>query len=258
MLQEMILLGTGTALADADRDNTCLLWNAADHSVLIDCGGRTYQQILRAGCDPLQLRALVLTHEHPDHVYGVPALLFALWLAGYQRTLDLYANPPTQAMVEAMCLAMNMPQKGYMCPIRWHTLSDAPETLVFATDTYSLYTTPVAHSVPCLGLKIVDHLTKRTLVYSADTEPCPTLDAFAAGAHTLIHEATVPVFDPTLGHTTPQQAGEAAVRAGVEQLVLVHYSAVYTLPEAAALAQVQAAGYTGRVALGRELERYAA
>lgn len=256
MNQRLVILGAGTALPDRERDNTFLVWDSPAGSWLIDCAGRAFQQLLRANVDPLQLRGMILTHNHPDHIYGVPAFLFHLWLAGYQGTFDVYANPSTLAMVRKLCAALELEEHGHMCCTAWHELAETPERLVVETGGYSIYTTPVRHSRPTLALKFVDHEHQQSIVYSADTEPCPELERLAQGAHTLIHEATVS--DPTqrYTHTTPREAGEIAARCGVQRLALIHYSATYTMPEADALAEVKASGFGGEARLARELEAY--
>lgn len=256
MSQRLIVLGAGTALPDRDRDNTFLVWDSPAGVWLIDCAGRAYQQLLRAEIDPLKLRGLILTHSHPDHIYGVPALLFHLWLAGYDRPLDVYANAPTLAMVRKLCDALELEQNGHMCATNWHELPQTADHCVTENESFSILTAPVRHSRPTLGLKFVDHTQQQAIVYSCDTEPCPELEQFAQGAHTLIHEATVN--DPNLdyGHTTPRQAGEIAARCGVQRLVLIHYSAEYTMPEAEALAEAKAGGFEGELRLARELEAY--
>ena len=79
----MTLLGVGTGVPDQDRENTHMVWEAPDGLPLIDAGGSTYQRLLRADLDPMQLRAIILTHSHTDHINGLPALLFALRLSGF-------------------------------------------------------------------------------------------------------------------------------------------------------------------------------
>ena len=256
MAQRMVILGAVTALPDHDRDNTFLLWDSPAGGLLLDCGGRAYQQVLRAGVDPQNIRMVLLTHSHPDHIYGLPAFLFHLWLADYSGTFDVYANPSTLAMARALCDALELEKNGHMCPTNWHELSEDPDTLVTANDAYSVYTTPVRHSRPALAVKIVDHEQGQTIVYSSDTEPCVELEQFAQGAHTLIHEATTHDPNEGHGHTTPRQAGTIAAHCGVRRLVLIHYSADYTMPEPQAIAEVKAGGFNGDVAPARELDAY--
>ena len=103
MTQRLIVLGAGTALPDRERDNTFLVWESPAGSMLIDCGGRAYGQLLRAHVDPQGVRGVILTHNHADHIYGLPAFVFHLWLAKYTGTLDVYANPSTLAMARRLC-----------------------------------------------------------------------------------------------------------------------------------------------------------
>jgi ribonuclease Z len=256
MPQRLIILGAGTALPDRDRDNTSLLWESPGGLLMIDCGGRAYQQVLRAGIDPQRLCGILLTHNHPDHISGVPALLFHLWLGNYAGHLDIYGNTSTLSMAHALCDAMELPQNGHMPPTNWHTLEEVPDLLVIENDLYSLYTTPVRHSRPTLGVKIVDRQRDQRLVYSADTRPCDELLAFAQGAHTLIHEATTAGPSAELGHTSPREAGEIAARCGVRRLIIVHYSAAYTMPEQQAIADIRAGGFTGEIHLAEELTSF--
>lgn len=256
MTQRMVVLGAGTALPDRERDNTFLVWDSPVGSVLIDCGGRAYQQLLHANIDPLSITSLIVTHNHPDHIYGLPAFVFHLWLSERKETLDIYANAPTLRTAQALCDALELAQNGHMCPVRWHTLPDEPAATTFATEHYRISTAPVQHSRPTHAVKIDDLDTNHTLVYSSDTRPCDELRHFARGAHTLIHEATTAEPKPEQGHTTPRQAGEMAQECGVERLVLIHYSADYTMPENEAIAAAKAAGFAGEVLIAQELASY--
>lgn len=256
MAQRLVILGAGTALPDRDRDNTSLLWGSPDHLLMIDCGGRAYQQVLRAGLDPQQIRSILLTHNHPDHIYGFPAVLFHLWLGNYQGSLDVYGNASTLSMARALCNALELEQNGHMPPTNWHTLEETPNLQVLEHNAYSVYTTPVEHSRPTLGVKIVDHERGKTLVYSADTAPCAALTTFAQGAHTLIHEATTAKPSPDLGHTSLQETGEIAAQCGVQRLIIVHYSATYTMPEDQARAEIKAGGFKGEAYIPKELDTF--
>jgi ribonuclease Z len=256
MTQRLVVLGAGTALPDCDRDNTFLVWDSPAGSVLIDCGGRAYQQLLRADIDPQEIKSVILTHNHPDHIYGLPAFLFHLWLADYEGTLDIYANAPTLATAQRLCDALELQQNGHMAAANWNTLPDVPDAMILATQLYSISTAPVQHSRPTHAIKIVDHEAKHTVVYSSDTRPCDELLHFARGAHTLIHEATTAEPSEDIGHTTPRQAGAIAQQCGAERLVLIHYSAEYTQPEEEAVAAAKEAGFGGEVVVAEELAAY--
>jgi ribonuclease BN (tRNA processing enzyme) len=83
----------------------------------------------------------------------------------------------------------------------------------------------VDHTVECAGFRIAQGGT--TLVFAADTRPCPEVVESAHRADLLIHEAHGSLAEAeaarALGHSTAAQAGEVARSAGVDCLVLTHF-----------------------------------
>ena len=77
-MSEIIFLGTGGAAATPERDNTSLLLRQEEELVLVDCPGSVTRKIRSLDLDPRALRALMITHVHPDHIYGLPSLVHSL------------------------------------------------------------------------------------------------------------------------------------------------------------------------------------
>jgi ribonuclease Z len=247
----MTLLGVGTAVPDQDRENTHMIWEAPDGLLLIDAGGSTYQRLLRANLDPLKLRGIFLTHSHADHINGLAALLFQLSLAGYQGRLPIYGNEPTLALARRVIEAFEL--ERHQAEVDWVTVVGGQEVPLGA-EGYRLRVADTVHPRPCLALRFEERSSGKALVYSADTEPCPAVQALASGAAVLIHEATTAA--PFAGHTTPRQAGAVAANAGAGRLVLVHFSPKWTMSAAEAIEEIRAGGFAGNAEIGREFGTY--
>lgn len=253
---QLTLLGVGTGVPDADRDFTSLVWHGGPgRPLLIDAGGSPYVKLLRAGVEPKDLGGILLTHSHCDHIGGLAALLFSTWLAGRRDPADpipVYGLEPTLQIARRVVEAFQL--DDIAAPVAWTPFAAGDTLPLPGTDAYVLRTAPTVHSRPCVALRFEEASTGRALAYSCDTAPSAEVEELARGADVWVHEATTP--GPFASHCSPRQAGEAAARAGVGRLVLVHYSPRWTMPESEALAEVQAGGFAGPAEVGRELASY--
>lgn len=233
-MSNLIVLGSGTALPDAERENSGYVWQSAAGLVLLDCGGSPYRRMLKYGLDPRQLRAIFISHNHPDHLMGLPSLLLHLWLAQHNGELLVFGNSRTIATAEAVVQAADL--GIHAITPQFQTLDDAGGRVELPFDAGATFTTaPTYHSRPTLALRI-DQAGQGSLVYGADSGPCAALVELSHHAHTLIHECTVST--PFDTHSTPEQAATTAQNAGVQRLILTHYSPINTAPEAEVLARV--------------------
>src|SRR5512141_407849 len=102
----MILLGTGAALSDAHRENTYLVVQGEQTSILVDCAGSPIQRLLKARVPLDSIDHVILTHHHPDHIHGLPVLLLDLWLAKRKKTLHIYGLAETLRAAKAILSAV--------------------------------------------------------------------------------------------------------------------------------------------------------
>ncbi len=271
-LFEVVLLGTGAAFPPLERENTslALLWEGGIW--LIDCGASPHRRLRLAGLDPCDLRGVLITHHHPDHLYGLPSLVHCLIPTPRDEPLVLLAPPAAlqcaHQVLEAFCLlerpevplSLNevplIPGSGVdLCPGSDPWEGDGLKT-VFTLEGLRLWTAPVDHTLETVGLRA--EAGGRVMAYSADTAPCDGLELLAGGAHLLVHEATFRESDREMmpsGHSTALDAGIAAARARVETLVLVHFLES-TLSDPSALRMEAAKAFNGRIEIGKELGRY--
>jgi ribonuclease Z len=88
------LLGTGSAFSDASRTTTMLALENQGGTLVVDCGGDVVQRLQLSGVPLESIEALIVTHEHADHVGGFPLLVEKLWLFGRREPLPVYGIEP--------------------------------------------------------------------------------------------------------------------------------------------------------------------
>ena len=174
-------------------------------------------RMLRCGLAPETVEAVVLTHEHPDHVSGFALLIEKLWLLGRRDPIPIYGLARTLAVAQRLFETFDTSKWEGLPEIEWHTVAEAPGVSVFERGPFRVSSWPVDHPVPTIGLRV--EAGGAVVGYSCDTAPCPNVGAIAQGARLLIHEATGHL--PGV-HSSALEAAEAAREAGVERLVLVH------------------------------------
>jgi len=214
----LYLLGTGAAVSDPHRTTTMLAVEEAGRVLLVDCGGDAVQRMFAVGLDPADLHAVVLTHEHPDHIGGFPLLLEKLWLLGRRHALPVYGPAPTLAVARALFDCYSTAGWEGVPERRWHAVPMEPDAEVFADDAFRVTASPVDHPVPTIGLR-VEGASGSVLAYSCDTAKTERVQELARDADLLVHEATGS--QPGV-HASAEEAAETAAEAGVGRLVLVH------------------------------------
>lgn len=211
------LLGTGSADGGPDRTTTMLAVEHGATTVLVDCGGDAGQRMLAMGLAPEDLAAVVLTHEHPDHLAGFPLLVEKMWIRGRTDPIDVYGLAPTLAKARALFAVFSTDGWEGLPEIRYHDVEAAPGARVLDLGGVEVTATPVDHPVPTIGLCFAAGGVR--LAYSCDTAPTAAVADLARGADLLIHEGT----GSTPGvHSSPEEAARVAAEAGARRLVLVH------------------------------------
>jgi ribonuclease Z len=219
-MPELMVLGTAASVPDAQHDTIGLALRGPDWAVLIDCGGSPLYKLARAGVDMDRIRALILTHHHADHLYGLPMLVQGLWLGGRRAPLPIYGPAEALGTAQRLLEAFYLAGREEIFPIEWHPIAPAEGEPVLRVEDVQIRATPVCHGdTETIALRFENVYSRRAAVYSADTEPCPALIRLAKGSEYLLHEAT----GDHAGHSSPAQAASVAREAGVTFLVLIHY-----------------------------------
>lgn len=251
MRQRMVVLGSAWALSSATRDNTFLFFDTPGGGLLIDCAGSPFHKLLKVGGDPGKLKGVILTHAHPDHIYGLPSLIHELWLWGREEPFYIYADVRSQRAARTLIGLFGLWDKPM--PLELVPIPQEEGFLLLDTEEYTIHTTPVRHLGPTNAVRVTPKIGKRVVTYSSDTRPCEELVALAKGTDLLFLECTAE--EPHRVHLTPEQAGEIAQEAGAKELVLVHYLESMARDPEGTIARVRKF-FEGPVRLAQDFETY--
>ena len=103
-------LGTSSGLPTKERNVSalaleCLTYNekAKNHPwLLIDCGEGTQQQLLKSALSTANLSAILITHVHGDHCYGLVGLLASMGMYGRKTPLTIIAPQAIFEMLDTL------------------------------------------------------------------------------------------------------------------------------------------------------------
>jgi ribonuclease Z len=218
-MPKVIILGSSNAIPTLEHENTHMVVIGEQRVVLVDCVSNPVLRLEKAGVDFNDLTDLIVTHFHPDHVSGVPLLLMDMWLMGRKKPLNVYGLHHTMDRIEDLMGFYGWAEWPNFFPVAFCRLPGQEMTQVLDCPDFRVFSSPVRHLLPTVGLRFEFNHKGRVMAYSCDTEPCPQVVRLAQGADVLIHESA----GAARGHSSAEQAGEIAARAEVGALYLIHY-----------------------------------
>lgn len=252
----VILCGTGSPLADADRAAACTAVIAGNNFYLVDVGPGSQEVVQLMRLPRAELSGVLLTHFHSDHLGGLGEVTMQSWVAGRRESLPVYGGPGVEKIVDGFNLAyaqdsayrvahhgeQALPAEGGRATAHAFEVSKQPVIIMedggLRVTAFKVEHDPVE---PSVGYRF--DYDGRSVVISGDTGPSDALVEASRGADLLVHEALAGHLVKRMSeaarargldrvadlasdildyHATPAEALDAARRAGVPTLVLTH------------------------------------
>lgn len=146
----IVPLGTSSATPTRERNVSSTAMFLDGRSLLFDCGEGSQHQLIRGPIRFGLLEAILVTHLHGDHVFGLPGLLATLSMQGRNEPLAMYGPPGLEHFVMA-ALQYTYLQLGFP----YHIMEVTPGTIRTANG-YSIRALPLDHRIPTFGYTVIE------------------------------------------------------------------------------------------------------
>lgn len=226
------VLGSAGYHANDWRQTTCLM--IPELGIVLDAGTSFYRVRQLLDEVPGGTISVLLSHAHIDHIIGLTQAINVFWgsekqmqICGYKDHLDTVEQLFDSGMFP---VAMDSPVMHVSPHAHGRWVECLPQRMTFERealpDPLHINLEPLPHPGTSLGYRL--RLDDGDLVYITDTSASAVPLEFARGAKTLVHECNFPdgweAQAKLTGHSYTSEVIELARRAGVEQLVLMHWN----------------------------------
>ena len=145
---ELLFLGTGASVPSRNKATSCIAVRNGSDIILMDCGEGSQRQIMISPFSFMKIRAILITHLHGDHVFGLPGLLQTMSLTGRKEPVTVYGPQGIKRCVETF---MTVTEGETVYPLEIVEVSGG-ESFVVKEMTVSVYKTE--HNIASVGYRI--------------------------------------------------------------------------------------------------------
>ena len=263
-MMDILFLGTGASVPSRDRGLPCVAVRSGPEVVLFDCGEGTQRQLMVSPFSLMKVSAVLVTHLHGDHFYGLPGLMQTMGLMGRKEPLTV-CGP--EGFSDALDMVNRVCGGEFDYKVDSRDLSPGDRVPIGNLEAEAFAT---VHGVPSLGYRLSEPPSRGkidaqkakgygitgpefselekggtvrgirleditgpphpglSVVYTGDTRPCRSIVEASKGADAIIHESTYSSAEAAMAeerfHSTAAEAARDALEAGCRYLFLVHLS----------------------------------
>ncbi len=249
MPDNLLVLGSASATPTQRRFASAYALTVAGKLFLLDCGAPVSTLLFQYGLDPLDARAVFLSHWHMDHVAGLGLFLTQNHIRQRPGPLTIYGPRGTRGKVrrllaDSFLLPDELNYKLRLTNIKPGKRYKAALIQVTYFKTQHLgrakYKTNFGRKAIACGM-IIDGPGWR-IVYSGDLRSPKELAPYVAGCDLLIHE---------MAHHYPKEVADFAATANIPHVLISHLHPEYDeTPEK--IVRAFAGRYSGRLTVAED------
>lgn len=145
---EVNILGCGSAKPTLRHLPSSQIVNIRGKYYMIDCGEGAQTQMQKMRLPMARIGHIFISHNHGDHVFGLPGLISTMALLG--RTAELHIHGPQQ-LQEFLDNIIRIYCEGITFRIIFHPVDTRVHNIIYKDRSVTVWSIPLRHRVPCSG-----------------------------------------------------------------------------------------------------------
>ena len=145
---KVYILGCGSALPTLRHSASSQVVEIRGKFFMIDCGEGTQMQLRRTHVGFTKIQAILISHLHGDHCFGLIGLISTFGMLGRTAPLHIYAPKPLEPMLDSM-VQMFCPNLEYS--ITFHAVDTSQQSVIYEDRSMTIEAIPLEHRIPCCG-----------------------------------------------------------------------------------------------------------
>ncbi len=275
---QVVMLGTGTPLANPDASGPAVAVVVNDAVYLVDCGAGVVRRAAaaeRKGIAALKvqnLKTVFITHLHSDHTLGYPDLILSPWVLERIEPLEAYGPRGLRGMTRHIQAAWKKDiavrtrglEQGNTTGYKVNVHEIAPG-LVYRDPNVTVKAFLVPHGSWDQAFGYRFETADRTIVLSGDTGPTDAVANACDGCDVMLNEVYSEVSLASrpaekqkyfhVFHVSPTELAEEA-RKGRPKLLVVYHQLYWSGTTEEQLLQEVKQKYAGNVVSAHDLDVY--
>jgi len=224
---DLTIVGSASAEPNPGGASSCYLLDAGEGQLVLECGhGAAAKLLLHTSID--RIKAILISHMHPDHFFDIVPLKYYITFNGLPR-LPLYVPPTGPAILEGMIRALDEKDEFWGSAYDIRVFDPDQELCLLGM---RIRMAPTHHFIPAWAMRFssLNGTASGAIGYTSDTSVVEPVVELVRGTDVLLAECSVVTqakSERDQGHLTPEQAAELARRAHARRLLLTHYPSAH-------------------------------
>lgn len=185
------ILGCGSAKPTLRHLPSAQILELRGKYYMIDCGEGVQTTMQRLGLSMLKVGHVFISHNHGDHVFGLPGLISTMALLG--RTAQLHVHGPEE-LGEFLEMTKRIYCEGMDYEVIFHPVLTREHYIIYEDRSTEVWSIPLEHRLPCSGFLFKEKPTlphiRREMLEAFDI-PTSQINNIKAGASWTTKDGTV-------------------------------------------------------------------